>query len=186
MPEPCQGAARPPAERRTRDSQRTAPCTPVSRSESSKPIMQSKTIPIHMDKVSTASQPSEVKQDRPLRGKPFPHGEAVCTFLLVFLIFVCAAHKATQPFTPLVNPPLFAVLTWLEAPLSGASANPARSFGPELVGWLWQGSWVYWIGPGLGAALAVLCLRLGALDAHRPREARLCHFGHHGATGPNP
>jgi aquaporin Z len=53
-------------------------------------------------------------------------GEVVCTFLLVLLIFACAAHKTTQPFTPLVNPPLFAVLTWLEAPLSGASANPAR------------------------------------------------------------
>ena len=65
-------------------------------------------------------------------------GEALCTFLLVFLIFVFAAHKATQPFTPLVNPPLFAILTWLEAPLSGASANPARSFGPELVAPTWQ------------------------------------------------
>ena len=54
-------------------------------------------------------------------------GEALCTFLLVFLIFVFAAHKVTQPFTPLVNPPLFAILTWLEAPLSGASANPAKA-----------------------------------------------------------
>jgi aquaporin Z len=33
--------------------------------------------------------------------------EAVCTFLPVFLMFVCAAHKASQPFTWLVNPPLF-------------------------------------------------------------------------------
>src|ERR1700738_1904680 len=35
-------------------------------------------------------------------------GETVCTFLLVLLIFVFAAHTLTQPFTPLVNPPLFA------------------------------------------------------------------------------
>jgi aquaporin Z len=110
-------------------------------------------------------------------------GETICTFLLVLLIFVFAANKATQPFTPLVNPPLFAVLTWLEAPLSGASANPARSFGPELVAWLWQSWWVYWIGPCLGAALAVLVLRLPLFRHHRPREARLCHFGHRGATG---
>jgi aquaporin Z len=110
-------------------------------------------------------------------------GEAACTFLLVLLIFLFAAHKSTQPFTPLVNPPLFAVLTWLEAPLSGASANPARSFGPELVGWLWQGWWVYWTGPLFGAALAVVVLRFGLLGGHRPHEARLCHFGHHGATG---
>jgi aquaporin Z len=110
-------------------------------------------------------------------------GEALCTFLLVLLIFIFAAHKQTQPFTPLVNPPLFAVLTWLEAPLSGASANPARSFGPELVAWLWQGWWIYWIGPCLGAGLAVIVLRFHLFRGHRPHEARLCHFGHHGATG---
>jgi aquaporin Z len=109
-------------------------------------------------------------------------GETVCTFLLVLLIFIFAAHKRTQPFTPLVNPPLFALLTWLEAPLSGASANPARSFGPELVGSLWQGWWIYWIGPCLGAVLAVAAMRLHLFRRHRPREARLCHFGHHGAT----
>jgi aquaporin Z len=108
-------------------------------------------------------------------------GEAMCTFLLVFLIFVFAANKVTQPFTPLVNPPLFAILTWLEAPLSGASANPARSFGPELVAWTWQGWWIYWIGPCLGAGLAVLVLRHEQLRRHRPAEARLCYFGHHGA-----
>jgi aquaporin Z len=110
-------------------------------------------------------------------------GETFCTFLLVLLIFVFAAHKSTQPFTPLVNPPLFAVLTWLEAPLSGASANPARSFGPELVGGLWPGWWIYWIGPCLGAGLAVGILRFHLFRHLRPGEARLCHFGHHGATG---
>jgi len=110
-------------------------------------------------------------------------GETICTFLLVILIFVFAAHKGTQPFTPLVNPPLFAVLTWLEAPLSGASANPARSFGPALVGGIWQGWWVYWVGPCLGAGLAVAILRFHLFRHHRPHEARLCHFGHRGATG---
>jgi hypothetical protein len=78
---------------------------------------------------------------------------------------------------------LFALLTWLEAPLSGASANPARSFGPEVVSRLWEGWWIYWLGPCLGAALAVLLLRNDLLKHLRPVEARLCHFGHHGATG---
>ena len=122
----------------------------------------------------------------PQHGVPFwlpIAGEVMCTFLLVLLIFVFAAHKITQPFTPLVNPPLFALLTWLEAPLSGASANPARSFGPEVVSRLWEGWWIYWLGPCLGAALAVLLLRNDLLKHLRPVEARLCHFGHHGATG---
>lgn len=120
---------------------------------------------------------------KPDSALPFTYamlGEIVCTFLLVTLIFVFAARKTTQKFTPLVNPPLFAVLTWLEAPLSGASANPARSFGPELVGWAWTGWWVYWAGPLGGAALAVAVLRSGALGWHRPHQARLFHFGHPG------
>src|SRR5271166_7156827 len=48
---------------------------------------------------------------------------------------------------------------------------------------LWEGWWIYWLGPCLGAALAVLLLRNDLLRHLRPVEARLCHFGHHGATG---
>jgi aquaporin Z len=109
-------------------------------------------------------------------------GEVVCTFLLVKLIFIFAARTSTQPFTPLVNPPLFALLTWLEAPLSGASANPARSFGPEFIGWDWAGWWVYWLGPCLGAACAVIVTRLEVIGRHLPHQARLFHFGHPGGV----
>ncbi len=107
-------------------------------------------------------------------------GESVCTFLLVILIFACAGRRATQPFTPLINPPLFAVLSWLEAPVSGASANPARSFGPELVGFAWTGWWVYWAGPLLGASLAVAVIKLVLKGHYHPHQARVCHFGHPG------
>jgi len=39
-------------------------------------------------------------------------------------------------------------------PISGASMNPARSFGPALVAFVWQDQWVYWLAPTLGASLA--------------------------------
>ena len=41
------------------------------------------------------------------------------------------------------------------SPISGASMNPARTFGPDLVGTTFTGYWVYVAGPIAGAVLAV-------------------------------
>jgi len=41
------------------------------------------------------------------------------------------------------------------SPISGASMNPARTFGPDLVGRDFGSYWVYVVGPLLGAAIAV-------------------------------
>jgi MIP family channel proteins len=45
-------------------------------------------------------------------------------------------------------------------PVTGASMNPARSFGPALAGGEWQDFWVYIIGPVLGASLGALAYQL--------------------------
>ena len=45
--------------------------------------------------------------------------------------------------------------------LTGASMNPAHTFGPALAGGFWQNDLLYWIGPITGAVLAALLYQHG-------------------------
>ena len=103
-------------------------------------------------------------------------GEVLATLALVLAIFITAAHARTRRFTPWTIAPLFAWLVWWEGPWSGASTNPARSFGPALISGQWSDFWIYVLGPLFGAALAIALLRLEMLGQHRVQVARLSHF----------
>lgn len=83
---------------------------------------------------------------------------------------------------------------------TGGSLNPARSFGPDVATKRFDGyHWIYWIGPFLGAVLAVLLYRLlktleyqtalpdadgdGRRDVYHEHGGHRDHLGHREAVG---
>jgi aquaporin Z len=105
--------------------------------------------------------------------------EVSLTFLLVFSIFLFVSSHRLMRWTPLMVWILVAVMVWLEAPISGTSLNPARSFGPALVSWIWNDHWLYWIAPPLGALLAVGAFRLLAIGERDVLTGKLFHVPHY-------
>ncbi len=81
--------------------------------------------------------------------------EAVLTFLLVFVIFQAAVHAKGPAIAPLAIGMTITIDILIGGPLTGAAMNPARAFGPALVGGYFNSDHiVYWIGPILGGSAA--------------------------------
>jgi aquaporin Z len=104
-------------------------------------------------------------------------GEVVTTFAMVSIVLAMVASASVRAYTPFVFPPLYCVMVWLEAPLSGTSTNPARSLGPDVVALEAHAYWLYVLAPAVGALAAV---GLRRLVARRPglriEVAKLAHF----------
>ncbi|MUG99498.1 MIP family channel protein [Scytonema sp. UIC 10036] len=86
--------------------------------------------------------------------------ETVLTFILMFVIFGSGLdRRAPIGFAGLAIGLTVGVEAAFMGPITGASMNPARSFGPALIGGIWQHHWVYWVAPILGAQLAAIAYR---------------------------
>jgi aquaporin Z len=82
--------------------------------------------------------------------------EAILTFGLVSVILGTASGAQNIGIMAAVGVGGYIALAGLwAAPLSGASMNPARTFGPNFVGGDLSDYWVYVAGPLLGAVMAV-------------------------------
>jgi len=102
--------------------------------------------------------------------------EAGISFVLMLTILAISNHSRLAPFTGLFAGLLVWTYITIEAPLSGMSMNPARTFGPSLVGGIGRGLWLYFVAPPLGMlAAAELYTRFkGQVAIHC---ARLHHVG---------
>jgi len=100
--------------------------------------------------------------------------EAVISFVLMLVVLAVSNARRLAPLTGAIVAVLVATFITVEAPLSGMSMNPARTLGPDIVGGMWRGLWIYFVAPPLGMfAAAELFVRVkGRLSV---RCAKLHH-----------
>jgi aquaporin Z len=86
--------------------------------------------------------------------------EAAISFGLMTMILFTTNTARLMRLTGAFAGCLVAMYITFEAPLSGMSMNPARTFASALPGNLWHGLWIYFVGPAAGMLLAVEAYRL--------------------------
>jgi MIP family channel proteins len=80
--------------------------------------------------------------------------ETVLTFFLVFAVFGTAVDARAPRLGGFAIGLTVTFCILMAAPITGASMNPSRTFGPALAAGVWDGHWIYWAGPLLGGAIA--------------------------------
>ena len=112
---------------------------------------------------------------------PAVGAELGISFGLMLVVLAASNTPALARYTGVFAGCVVAMYISVEAPWSGMSMNPARSFGPALVGQVWDRLWVYFVAPPLGMLLAAeVYLRLGRtihcakLHHDNPRRCIFC------------
>uniref|UniRef100_A0A0D9WE43 Uncharacterized protein n=1 Tax=Leersia perrieri TaxID=77586 RepID=A0A0D9WE43_9ORYZ len=84
--------------------------------------------------------------------------EIILTFSLLFVVYatILDPRSSVPGFGPMLTGLIVCANTIAGGNFSGASMNPARSFGPALATGVWTHHWIYWLGPLIGGPLAGL------------------------------
>jgi len=81
-------------------------------------------------------------------------GELTISFVLMSTILFASTRETLIRYTPYLVGFLYTTFIIVEAPLSGMSMNPARSFAPALHMSYWHALWLYFIAPTVGMLVA--------------------------------
>lgn len=84
--------------------------------------------------------------------------EFFMTFALMFIVLAAVVDQRAHKLGGMCVGLIVTTCVVAFGPLTGASMNPARSFGPALYGY-WDMHWVYWVAPIAGAVVAALIYR---------------------------
>jgi aquaporin Z len=94
------------------------------------------------------------------------------TILVTVILNTATGYRSIGHNAALAVGSTVALLGLFASPISGASMNPARTLGPDIVGWDFTGWWVYVVGDLAGAAIAVMLIGLvRGLPGSAEREA---------------
>jgi glycerol uptake facilitator-like aquaporin len=108
--------------------------------------------------------------------------EWLLSFALMFVIMAVATDpRVTDGFAPIAVGLTVGFCALMGGPLTGASMNPARSFGPAVIGNLWQAHWIYWLAPITGMIVAA---RVYELLRRAEAPAATSRSGPLGVQGP--
>jgi len=87
--------------------------------------------------------------------------EVAISFVLMCVVLIVSNTQRFTRFTGLLAGACVAAFITFEAPISGMSMNPARTFGSAVLPQLWDSLWIYFLAPPLGMMVAAaLYLRL--------------------------
>jgi aquaporin Z len=82
------------------------------------------------------------------------------TILVVVILNTATGYRSIGHNAALAVGATVALLGLFASPISGASMNPARSLGPDIVGNNYTGWWVYAFAPLIGGVIAVMLIGL--------------------------
>ncbi|KAJ3680332.1 hypothetical protein LUZ60_016610 [Juncus effusus] len=99
--------------------------------------------------------------------------EAVTTFGLMYTVYATSIdprRSSLAAIAPIAAGFLVGANILAGGPFDGAAMNPARAFGPALVGWRWSHHWVYWVGPFFGSGIAGIMYEFIMIPAELPQS----------------